>query len=45
LDHKSNVNQTRERLRWRGTVATANYRPDLSSERASLNSKPATVEI
>jgi hypothetical protein len=37
------VTQTHERLRWRGPATTENYRPDLSSERASHVNKPVTV--
>jgi hypothetical protein len=35
--------QTRAGLRWRSPAAIVNYRPVLSSERALLNNKPATV--
>jgi hypothetical protein len=37
---ESRGTQTREGLRWQGQAATVNYRPILSSERASQNNKP-----
>jgi hypothetical protein len=41
---QSRGTQTRAGLRWRGSAATVNYRPVLSSERALQNNKPTTVE-
>jgi hypothetical protein len=35
FDHVSSGTRTRERLRWRGPATTVNYKPALSSERAS----------
>jgi hypothetical protein len=43
--HESRGTHTRERLHWRVTAKTENYRPDLSSERASYINKPLTVNI
>jgi hypothetical protein len=40
---ESRGTQTRAGLRWRRPVATVNYRPVLSSERALQNNKLATV--
>jgi hypothetical protein len=42
-DRESHGTLSREWLRWRGPVATANDTPLLSSERASQLNKPATV--
>jgi hypothetical protein len=42
-DLDSSGTQSRAGLRWQGPVATVNYRPVLSSERALQNNKPVTI--
>jgi CobQ-like glutamine amidotransferase family enzyme len=40
---ESRETQTLEGLHWRGTAATVNYGPILSSERVPQNNKPGNV--
>jgi hypothetical protein len=42
--HESQGTQTRERLRWRGSVAYTKDRPVLLSERAPQKNKTVTVK-